>query len=124
MSITKKLCGELMILDNFDDESNVNCKRYILTTTINQTNGKKETVETPDITFTAFKYTVSASTRYFNSKFNADVNDVLILEPNYALKESDNISVTDNRGTFKYIVDSIEDVGSQGEVMLIGIKRI
>lgn len=113
-----------MILDNFDEESNVECKRFVVTTTTDQISGEKKQIETEDLTFTAFKYTVSAATRYFNAQFNNDVKESLILEPIYTLKESDNISVTDNRGTFKYKVDSIEDIGNQGEVMVVGIKRI
>jgi hypothetical protein len=112
------------ILDNFEKEKNVTCNRYTNVTTTNQTTGLKETVSTLDLTFTAFKYTKSEAQRYFNAQFNIDTTDVLILEPNYTINEEDTINVIENRGTYKYEVQTVQDVGNQGEVMLVGIKKV
>ena len=111
------------ILDNFNKEINVSCTRLKRTTVYNSTDGSTTESFTSDFTFDSFKFSKAMAEKYFNAQFRPEVSEVLVLEPNYNLEETDRVDVTDNRGLSEFVIDSIDDVGNQGEVMLVGVKK-
>ena len=113
----------MSILDSFGKEINVSCTRLKRSTIYNQTTGSTVESFTADLAFDSFKFSKSMAEKYFNAEFRPEVSEVLVLKPNYTLIETDRVSVTDNRGVHEFVIDSIEDIGNQGEVMLVGVKK-
>ena len=113
----------MSILSYFIKEMNITSILQKLTTT-NDGNGYTNSEWVDLVSFKCFKYTKSAATRYFNMQFKEDVSDVLILVPITEINVKDRIVLTDNRGAKSYVIGSIDDVGNQGEVLLVGVSKI
>ena len=88
--------------------------------TINEATGREEEAETDGTPFDAIKYNRSAAERYYSSTYAEGITDVLVCDDSNGLTNESTVKIDG----VKWECEQPVNVGEQGEVYTIGIKRI
>jgi hypothetical protein len=108
-----------MILDYFGDESNITAN-ILVYSKIKDASGRIVESYAQNGTVTGFRHTKQDGTVFTDDKFKPIYKDELICEPPVSVTEKDRLEID----SVEYAVDYIDNVGSQDEVLLIGLRKI
>lgn len=108
----------MSILDYFEDDK-IEVTPYTITQLPTGVPGQWVDTEVMGTAFNALFWNTSVASRYFNTSWNVETVAVLAVDDITGLDIDGEIL----KGSDYYVIDSIDNVGEQEEVYLIGLRR-